>query len=203
MAGIAIPAASTLIGLLGNLFSSSGKQDKGKFKQLPTMDPAGRNLVNQFAQGTSGVLPQAFSYLQDLFSPDSEAFEKFAAPHMRNFRENTIPELSTLFGGLGAGSSSYFEKALGKAGAGLEENLASLRGNLQQSGLSALQGFGQLGMTSPYQNVFMQGQPSRMQSFGQGLAPAFGQGIQGLSGYFQQQQLLSQLPQIMKAFKQG
>src|SRR6267154_4241561 len=149
---LGVPIASAVAGLIGHLFSSKGKQDKGKFKQLPTMDPSGRNLVNQFAQGTSGTLPSAFSYLQDLFSQDSQSFKNAAAPHMRNFRENTIPELSTLFAGLGAGSSSGFQQALGQAGAGLEENLAALRGQQQQNGLSAIQSFGQLGTQSPYQN---------------------------------------------------
>lgn len=201
MASLAIPIISSLIGLFGHGAASSGKQDKGKFKQLPTMDPSGRNLVNQFAQGTSGALPGAFSYLQDLFSQDSKSFDRAAAPHMRNFRENTIPELSTLFAGLGAGSSSGFQQALGQAGAGLEENLAALRGQQQQSGLSALQSFGQLGTQSPFQSVFMQGQPSRMQSFGQGLSPAFSSGISGLSSYFQNQDFMKQLPQILAAFK--
>ena len=180
MASLAIPIISSLIGLMGHGMSSGGKQDKGKFKQLPTRNPQSSNMINQFAQGTSGALPGAFSYLQDLFSQDSKSFERSAAPHMRNFRENTIPELSTIFAGLGAGSSSGFQQALGQAGAGLEENLAALRGEQQQSGLNALQGFGNLGSQSTFENMFMQGQPSRMQSFGQGLSPAFGQGLQGL-----------------------
>lgn len=201
MAAIAIPIITSLISAAGSYMASRGKQDKGKFKQVPTKTGPQMNLLNQLSQGTSGALPGAFSYLQDLFSQDSQSFKNAAAPHMRNFRENTIPELSTLFAGLGGGSSSGFQQALGQAGAGLEENLAALRGQQQQGGLSALQGLGGLGLGSPFENVFMQGQPSRMQSFGQSLSPLMGQGLSGLSSYFQNQQMMKQLPQILAAFQ--
>lgn len=192
---------SSVIGAGGAFAASRGKQNKGKFKQVPTMTQEGMNMTKQFAQGTSGALPGAFKYLQDLFSNNPEMMQQMAAPHLRNFREQTIPELSTLFAGLGAGSSSGFQQALGQAGAGLEENLASLFQNQKMQGLNALQGFGTIGQQSPFQSVFMQKGPSGMQNFGNALAPQLGEGLRGLSSFFQNQELYKNLPTILKALK--
>jgi len=51
----------------------------------------------------------------------------FEAPYMRQFYEETIPSLANRFQSMGAMDSSGFNLSLGKAGAGLHENLAALK----------------------------------------------------------------------------
>lgn len=113
-----------------------GKEEK--LKKKSTMDPqqlqAYQQQLGQLSSGNLGPAYQSgLSHIQQLLSNDPEAFKKFEEPFQRQFREQTIPELSSLFAGAGAGSSSGFQQALGQAGAGLSENLAALRGNLQQN----------------------------------------------------------------------
>lgn len=176
--------ASAGIGLLGSILGSSGKQDKGKFKQVPTMNPQQMAILQQLLGGVGGSLPSAFGHLQGILGNDPQTMEQFSAPYMRQFREQTIPELSTLFAGLGAGSSSGFQQALGQAGAGLEENLASLHGNLKNNAITQLQGLLGAGMQPSFENIFMKGQPTGLQRFGAGLSGMLPQGLQGLSTYY-------------------
>ena len=148
-------------------------QKKGKFmpagyRQLSTMSGGQSQLLKQLLgalQGQSSniqqspLFQQGSSYLQNLLSGSPQSTAAFEAPYMRQFNEQTIPALAERFSGLGSGaqSSSAFNQALGAAGAGLSENLASLRAQLQMSGLgqalgyaqqpiSNLQGFSQLGL---------------------------------------------------------
>lgn len=198
-----IPAAMAAAGLIGSIFGSKGKQDKGKVKQFPTRTPQQMGVMSQLLGGAQGALPGAFNFLQGLINQSPESQQQFSAPYLRNFREETIPEISTLFAGLGAGSSSGFQQALGQAGAGLQAQLAQLHGNLGLQGIQGLQGMLGYGLQSPFESVFMQGQPSGMQRFGQALAPSFGQGLQGLQDYSQQRQMMKQLPAIIAAMKGG
>jgi len=138
-------------------------------------------------------------YAQDLMSPDSQAYQAYKAPMMREFQEQIIPGISERFAGLGAQSSSALNQALGQAGSGLEERLAALRSGLQMQGAGlqsqlAQQQFG-IGMapyemalqraqlalgTSPF--AYYQRQPKQPGAFSQfmsGLAPGIGQGIGG------------------------
>lgn len=187
----AIPAITAGIGLLGSYLGSRGKQKQGKFKQVPTMNPQQMGILSQLLGGAQGTLPGAFNYLQDIFSESPQSEQAFAAPFMRQFQEQTIPQLSALFGGLGAGSSSAFQNALGQAGAGLQENLAGIRGGLRQNALGSLQGLLGAGMQSPFQSIYMQGSPTGMQRFGAGLSGLLPQGIGQLGNYFQNRQLMN------------
>jgi len=148
-------------------------QKKGSFmpagyQQLSTLNSGQRRLLQQLLgslQGQSSniqqspLFQQGSSFLQNLLSGSPEATAAFEAPYMRQFNEQTVPGLAERFSGMGSGaqSSSAFSQALGAAGAGLQENLASLRGQLQMGGLgqalgyaqqpiSNLQGFSQLGL---------------------------------------------------------
>ena len=73
-----------------------------------------------------------------MLSGSPEAYEKFAAPHLRQFQEQTIPMLAERFAGLGGGlgggalGSTGFGQAVGGAGAQLQSNLANLYAQLQQ-----------------------------------------------------------------------
>ena len=138
------------------------------YKQLSTMNKGQRGLLQQLLGGLQGqssniqqspLFQQGSSFLQNLLSGSPEATAAFEAPYMRQFNEQIVPGLAERFSGLGAGAqrSSAFSQALGAAGAGLSENLAALRGQLQlgavpqalgyaQQPISNLQGFSQLGL---------------------------------------------------------
>jgi hypothetical protein len=138
------------------------------YRQLSTLSRGQQGLLQQLLGSLGGqstniqqspLFQQGSSYLQALLSGSPEATAAFEAPAMRQFQEQIIPALAERFAGLGAGaqSSSAFKLALGAAGAGLAENLAGLRGQLQLSALpqalgfaqqpiSNLQGFSQLGL---------------------------------------------------------
>lgn len=136
-------------------------------------------------------------YAQDLMSPDSQAYQAYKAPMMREFQEQIIPGISERFAGLGGLSSSGFQQTAAQAGSGLEERLAALRTGLQMQGAGlqsqlAQQQFG-MGM-APYEMAlqraqlalgtpgfgYYQKQPKQPGTFAQlmgGLAPGLGQGI--------------------------
>jgi hypothetical protein len=196
----ALPLAAAGIGALGSwLGSRKSSQNNTKFKSLDLFSPQQKGFQNNILQQLGNVFPQGLGYLQSLFNPDGEGFDEFEAPLLRQFNEQTIPGLAERFAGLGATSSSGFQQALAQAGTGLAEKLGAQRGALRQGALSNLLGFGQLGLQTGRQNVEIPGQMSGMQSFGQGLAPLAGMGVQGLFQYQQQNQLMKQLPQIMAA----
>ncbi len=91
-----------------------------------------------------------------------------------NFQSNTIPLLAERFqslGGAGTGNSSAFQGALGAAGSGLEQGLASLKSqhNLGQQGLLS-----QLGMQQSFQNNHFQRQPGLPENFFNALGGGLG-----------------------------
>lgn len=127
----------------------TGKKERNQ--QLPLINKQQQglqqSLISQLlGQNTniqqSPLFQQGSSFLQNLLSGSPEATAAFEAPYMRQFQEQIIPALSERFsGGFGipgassAKSSSAFQQALGAAGAGLSENLASLRSGLQMQAL--------------------------------------------------------------------
>lgn len=194
----AVPAITAGVGLLGSFLGSRGKQNRGKFKQVPTLNPQQQSVLSQLLGGVSNTLPQGFAHLQNILSDDPQEMQNFEAPYMRQFKEQIIPQLSEQFAGLGAQSSSAFQNALGQAGADLSERLAYLRSGLKQGALSQLGSLTQSGFTSPHENIYMQKGPSGMQNFGNALAPLAGQGIGSIMQSLQQKNLISALSRLGK-----
>lgn len=120
------------------LFTTSAK-----VKKYDTLTKGQQGLQNQLIGqlGSAGVnnpaYGQGLQYLMQLLQGGPEAFANFEAPIKRQFEEEIIPGIAERFAGLGAGSqsSSAFQQALGKAGAGLSENLGALRSSLQMQAL--------------------------------------------------------------------
>lgn len=92
------------------------------------------------------------NYLQDLMSQNPEAYQRFAAPAMRQFNEQIAPGIANRFAGTGSLSSSGFQNALAGAGADLGERLGSLRAGLQQQGVEQGLGYAQ----APIENTMAQ-----------------------------------------------
>jgi hypothetical protein len=104
-----------------------------KFKTPETMKRGLEFLQRGITQGPpiSPTEQAGQGFLQNLLSRTPEQqYQTFAQPFMRQFQEQTVPQLAERFSGLGAQRSSAFGQALGGAGAGLQENLAALKGNL-------------------------------------------------------------------------
>lgn len=143
-------------------FPMTSKPPRG-YRATSTFNPAQQQGFQQLIQQLMGAQGQqtnvgqnpAFqggqNFLQQLLSGGQGAFEQFEAPYKRQFNEETVPGLATLFAGLGAGSQSSgaFQRALGQAGSGLSENLANLRGQLQLHALPQAQQYAQ----QPFQNL--------------------------------------------------
>lgn len=109
----------------------------------PPVSPLEKNAGNFLQRGMqngpeiSPVESIGSGFLQNLLSRSPEDhYQDFAAPYMRQFREQIVPEIAERFTGPNAQKSSAFQQALGGAGAGLAENLASLKGNLINQMLS-------------------------------------------------------------------
>ena len=123
---------------LGGMLGGGDKGDKEIRRNLFTENQQG--LLNQIIGGLSGEgkgIGLGLDYLNDLMQ-GGEAFDRASAPMMRQFQEQTLPGLSERFAGSDAMQSSAFGQSLGSAGAGLQENLAALRGQQQQMGLQGL-----------------------------------------------------------------
>lgn len=141
---------------------------EGQMKQLPIYSPQAQNvqntglqqLLNQLKQvglfpqqqqqqgalpALSGLGGQGSGMYQGGYNTGGGDFAPVAQHAMSQFASDTVPGLAERFTALGGGGtqlgSSGFQGALGAAGAGLQESLASLGSQygLQQRGLDLQQ----------------------------------------------------------------
>jgi hypothetical protein len=144
---------------------------KERFEQLPRMIPEQQQLLSQLLGGVRETLPPAFESLKDLLRGRTETFE---TPMISEFEQQIVPSIAERFTGMGAGAqqSSAFRQALGEAGAGLTERLASLREGLKMQGLGQLSSLlmGGLG-AQPFETLY---RPATSGFLG-GMAPGVGQ----------------------------
>lgn len=159
---MANPIASTPLGAnqwnpFSFLFGS-----QSSINQIPTVTPEVASALSQLLQqGLSGIQnPQA-------------GFQPIAEQARTQFQQQTVPSIAERFSGLGAQRSSAFGQQLGAAGAGLEQNLASLGA---QYGLQNRQGLLQqlqLAMKPQFENAFIPGQSGFLSSLlGTGISAA-------------------------------
>jgi hypothetical protein len=131
-----------------------------EYEQVSNLTPSQMRNQRQLERagrrrGAGGAFGTSADYYRDLLSNDSADFNAFAAPELRQFREQIIPDLAEQFAGMGSGalSSSGFRNAAVGAGADLSERLGALRAQLRQAGAAGLTNIGQMGLTphSQYQ----------------------------------------------------
>lgn len=134
-----------------------------RHERVSTLLPEQQSLFSQLlaaiqGRGAGGAFGDVSDYYRDLLSQDPRAFEEFAAPEMRRFREDIVPGLAEQFAGMGAGalSSGGFQNALGRAGADLSERLAGIRANLRQNAAAGLGGLGSQGLGNFSQDIVTQ-----------------------------------------------
>lgn len=151
------------------------------FSTVSTQNPQQQQLFSQLAQILGPLLGQSGGYLGDILGGSPESFERFQAPYMRQFREQIIPEIAERFAGAGALSSSGFQQSLGQAGAGLSENLASLKEGLRSQIPGQVFGNLQQLLGQQTQAFLPKQQPFWQQLLG-GAAGGIGQGAGMLGG---------------------
>lgn len=109
------------------------KPSKEKFHRPKIHEEATHLLRSALKKGIPGspVEMAGQNFLQNLLSRTPEQqLQNFEEPYLRQFREQTVPEIAERFTGQDAQRSSAFAQTMGQAGAGLSENLASIKGNL-------------------------------------------------------------------------
>jgi hypothetical protein len=140
-------AASAASGALGSKGETKSTYGKGA---LSTLDQIQQQVKGMGQQGAGDITQnqnymQGQDWLQSLFN-DPSFFEKFEAPLQRQFKEQTIPELSNQFAGMGSGGSTggtAFRNQALREGTKLQEAIAALRGGMQQQGVNQSLGYAQ------------------------------------------------------------
>jgi hypothetical protein len=164
-----------------DFLTGTDPQDYQQTLLAPEQIPLYEQSVNAgLGRGAGGAFGTSADYYRDLLSNDSEDYNRFAAPEMRQFNEQTIPGLAEQFAGMGSGglSSSSFRNAAVGAGADLGERLGAIRANLRTQGAQGLFQAGQQGMQHHLENVHIPGQPGMLQ----GAASGIGQGLMQMGG---------------------
>lgn len=146
-----------------------------KRENVSTLRPEQEPLFNQLqnasqGRGAGGAFGNAADYYYGNIGGTPEDYERFAAPEIRNFSENIMPDIAEQFAGMGSGglSSSGFQNSAIQAGAGLAERLAAMRANLRSQAAAGLQGIGQAGLGNFSQNM-------TTQQGSQGILPSLAQ----------------------------
>lgn len=151
---------------LGNFFTGTPE----RVTQLAKFGPEQEQALSQILQQALGGL----SNNQFDFAPIEQQART-------GFQQKTLPSIAERFTSMGSQGSSAFRNALGQAGAGLEENLASMKQqyNLQREPL--LQNMFNMGVQPRFESAFTPRQPGFFQNALGGLAGG-GQGGQGGQG---------------------
>jgi len=181
-----------LMSLLGAGASGLGAAASGggmfgtpsSFDQISTMNPQQQQMLSQLMPQLMQGQGMGMDWIQDMLSGDPEALAKFEAPYKRQFEQETVPGIAERFAGMGTGgsqSSSAMNQTMGQAGRELSENLAALKGNLQQSAMGSLQGMMGMGMQPTFQNVYNQPKTGFLGGLAGGLGKGAGQ-MAGMAG---------------------
>lgn len=175
----AVPLLAAGIGGLaaaaGNKFFSGSPEKRENVGVLrKEQEPLYQQAVNAgLRPGAGGAFGQSADYYRGLLGDNSKDFEAFAAPQMRQYREEIMPGISEQFAGMGSGglSSSGFMNAQKQGGVDLAERLGAIRASLRQAGAQGLQNIAQTGLGNYSQNMTTQPGTS---GFLSSIAPALG-----------------------------
>ena len=160
---------------------------QGGYQQLGTQNNQQQQLFAQLLGGLGGAQGSGLEWLQRILSGEEGAFEDYEAPYKQQFEQETIPGIAERFAGMGTGgsqNSSGMQQTMGQAGRELTQNIASLRGGLQQNAMGMLQGMMGQAQQPTFENIYQQ--PTT------GIVPGMAQGMgQGASSYMGMQGLKS------------
>jgi len=200
--------ASAAAGAAGGFL---GKRFGGRSNTMPQQMGGNQNMMSQkYPGGTLGVQAPRFNQqqqgmfdqlgqqgmmgMQNLPKADFADIEKDMTSQ---FHQNIVPGLAEQFtaGGAGSQRSSAFQQAMGGAGAGLQERLASMKQgfNMQNRGqeINRLMSMLQMGGQQQFENTFI---PPKQSMWGQATGSLLtGAGAAGMA----------YLPQLLQYLSQG
>ncbi len=129
-----------------------------KHKRVSTLLPEQQGVYKDVTSAGQGAFTTAADYYRNLLSDNPADYEAFAAPEMRRYNEQIIPDLAEQFAGMGSGglSSSGFRNAAVSAGTDLAERLGAIRARLRAQGAQGLQNIGQTALGNYSQDVVTQ-----------------------------------------------
>jgi len=156
---------------IGNFFTGTPEKRENVSLLRPEQEGLYNQLINSNkGRGAGGAFGTAADYYRDLLSNDSEDYDAFSAPMLRQYNQDIVPGLSEQFAGMGAGglSSSGFRNAQIQGATDLSERLGAIRAQLRQNAAQGLQNIGQQGLQSYSQNMVTEPGTQGM------LAPALG-----------------------------
>ncbi len=175
------PVGAGIGGLIGGglgLFSGGGQgHQMPKISQQSLLGPEQRPLYQQAINagmnpGAGGAFGQAADYYRSNLSDNPADFNAFAAPALRQYYQDIVPNLSEQFaqggGGQGSFGSSGFRNAQIQGATDLSERLGALRAQLRQNSAQGLQNIGQIGLGSFHENIYPENQPTGLESLVQG-----------------------------------
>jgi hypothetical protein len=135
---------------------------------------------------------QGSEWLTGLMGNSPEFWNKFEAPMMRQFEEETMPGVANRFASQGSGGSlgsTGFRNQAVREGGNLQTNLAALRGGMQQQGVGQSLQYAQQPVSNwmqqlqsilqPTQNIY---QPPSAGGWGSMAAPLMQGAVQGYLG---------------------
>lgn len=161
------------MGFFSNLWNGipekQGQRSTLRKDQIPLSQQAVNAGMNSGAGGAFGT---SADYYRDLLSDDSKTNQMMAAPELRRFNEQILPDIAEQYAGMGSGnlSSSGFQNSATSAGTDLSERLGAIRAQLRQQGAQGLQNIGQQGLQSFTENYTTPGQGG----LGQFVGPTLG-----------------------------
>ena len=151
--------------------SRPGGRWSGYDAAMMTTSPYSQNQRNQMNQ----VGQMGMQGLQTGQMPGGFDFNPIAQQAQTQFNTQTIPSLAERFTSLGGGQrSSAFQGALGQAGAGLQENLASMKSQYQAQMMPMLLEMLGMGMKPQEEQTFLPREAGLWENLG-------GQAIHGLA----------------------
>lgn len=172
----------------GNFLMGTPEKRENVSLLRPEQEPLYQQLVNAgIGSGAGGAFGGAADYYRNLLSDNGADYQAFAAPMLRQYNQDIVPNISEQFAGMGSGglSSSGFRNAQLQGATDLAERLGALRASLRQSGAQGLQNIGQLGLQGYSQNMVTQpGSPGFLSSVAPAVGGAIGTAIGGPVGGF-------------------
>lgn len=199
--GSVVPGIGTAFGAIGGglLGLFGGMKDKDpRIKNIQRLTPEQQQNLLQLqnaikGEGAGGAFGDVADYFRGNLSNNPQDFDAFAAPEIRRYNEQIIPDLANQFSGLGYGGSglsgSGFRNAAVNSGTELSEKLGAIRANLRNQSAQSLMNLGQLGLGNYSENVRNEPQPSFGNYVAEGVGSGVGNAIPSvLSDYLKKQQ---------------
>ena len=169
---------------LSSLFGGASEMLSGtpaQYDQISGLTPEqmrGQKLLERAGRkrGAGGAFGQSADFYRDILENDPQALQELYAPELRQFNQQTIPDLAEQFAGMGSGalSSSGFRNAAVGAGTDLSERLASMR---QQLRFNAAQGLSSIGAQGLQPHSSYQQTNPGTEGFLSNIAPAVGTAV--------------------------